>query len=126
MGGDLVVYCAGSQGGVVGAQWYRMDAMTEIKIRKSPTFNAWLSGLSDQKAKVRIAARIRYAELGNFGDAESVGGGVYEMRIDVGPGYRLYYTRRGKSVYFLLLGGDKSTQQKDIKQAIQMARKLEG
>jgi putative addiction module killer protein len=69
--------------------------------------------------------RIRSAEHGNFGDCEPVGGGVSEMRIHCGPGYRVYYTRRGEVVYLLLLVGDKSSQKRDIKRAIDMARSLE-
>ena len=72
-----------------------------------------------------IARRIERAEVGNFGDCESVGDGVFEMRIDYGPGYRAYFVRRGEIVYLLLLGGDKSTQKRDIKRAKEMARTLE-
>ena len=71
-----------------------------------------------------VAKRIRAAESGNFGDCEPVGDGVSEMRIHTGPGYRVYFTRRGEVVYLLLLGGDKSTQKRDIKRAKEMARDL--
>ena len=74
--------------------------------------------------RARIIHRIRSAEHGNFGDCEPVGEGVSEMRIHFGPGYRVYYTRRGEVIYLLLLGGDKSTQKRDIKHAIEMARAL--
>ena len=77
-----------------------------------------------QKSKSKIALRLGRAEQGNFGDCEPVGEGVSEMRIHYGPGYRLYFTRRGEVVYLLLLGGDKSTQQADIKRAIEMANNL--
>lgn len=80
-------------------------------------FDTWLSGLRDPIAKARIAIRIRSAEQGNFGDCEPVGDGISEMRIHVGAGYRLYYTRRGEVVYLLLCGGDKSSQKRDIKHA---------
>jgi putative addiction module killer protein len=80
--------------------------------------------LTDITAKARILARITYAVLGNFGICESVGEGVSEMKRDVGLGYRVYYTRTGKIVYFLLAGGDKSTQKKDIARAKKMAREL--
>ena len=80
-------------------------------------FDAWLSGLCDPIAKARIAIRIRSAELGNFGDCEPVGDGISEMRIHVGAGYRVYYTRRGQVIYLLLCGGNKSSQQRDIKHA---------
>lgn len=80
-------------------------------------FDNWLHDLKDLKGKARVAARINSASLGNFGDCKSVGDGVYEMRIDFGPGYRVYYTRRGQVVYLLLIGGDKSTQRQDIAKA---------
>lgn len=86
-------------------------------ITKTDEFDAWLSDLSDLVAKAKILARIRRAELGNFGDSEPVGDGISEMRIDFGPGYRVYYAREGRVVYLLLNGGDKSTQKTDIKRA---------
>ena len=92
---------------------------------KSDDFNEWLTNLRDQVGKALIARRIERAEVGNFGDCESVGDGVFEMRIDYGPGYRAYFVRRGEIVYLLLLGGDKSTQKRDIKRAKEMARTLE-
>jgi putative addiction module killer protein len=91
---------------------------------RSSDFDAWLSSLKDQKAKARILARLQSALQGNFGDCEPVGEGVSEMRIHVGAGYRVYYTRTGKTVYFLLAGGDKSTQDKDIVHAKKLAREL--
>ena len=78
---------------------------------RSSEFDAWLSRLADQKAKARILARLRSATLGNFGDCESVGEGVSEMRIRFGPGYRVYFVRTGTTIYVLLTGGDKSSQQ---------------
>ena len=84
----------------------------------------WFAGLHDAQAKARINARLRRAELGNFGDCEPVGEGVSEMRIHYGPGYRVYWVQRGHEVFILLAGGDKSTQSKDIKTALQLARKL--
>ena len=84
---------------------------------RTDDFDAWLSGLKDNVARARIAHRIRSAEYGNFGDCEPVGEGVSEMRIHVGPGYRAYYTRRGAVIYLLLLGGDKSSQKRDIRAA---------
>jgi putative addiction module killer protein len=90
-------------------------------INKTDEFDAWLSGLGDLTACARVLARVRRAELGNFGDVESVGGGVTEMRVDFGPGYRVYFGREGRVVYLLLCGGvsggDKSTQKADIKRA---------
>ena len=80
--------------------------------------------LKDKTANARIVGRIRSAKHGNFADCEPVGAGVSEMRIHVGPGYRIYYTRHGEVVYFLLFGGDKSTQAADIKQAKMMAKEV--
>lgn len=91
---------------------------------RTNVFNAWLRGLGDFKAKANILSRIMRAEAGNFGDVKSVGDGVSEMRVDVGPGYRVYYMRDGLAVYVLLAGGDKSTQARDIKQAIELANEL--
>lgn len=92
---------------------------------RSEEFDAWLADLKDTLGRARIALRIRSAEHGNFGDCEPVGEGVSEMRVHVGPGYRVYFTRRAKVVYLLLVGGDKSSQKRDIKRAIEMARVLE-
>ena len=91
---------------------------------RSEEFNAWLSALKNKIGCAQIIHRIRSAEHGNFGDCEPVGEGVSEMRIHFGPGYRVYYTRRGEVIYLLLLGGDKSSQKRDIKHAIEMARAL--
>ena len=92
---------------------------------RSEEFDAWLLRLKDRVGRARIVHRIRSAELGNFGDCVPVGEGVSEMRIHTGPGYRAYYTRRGDVVYLLLMGGDKSTQKRDIKRAIAMAQSLD-
>ena len=92
---------------------------------RSEEFHAWLGRLKDKVGRARIAHRIRSAEHGNFGDCEPVGGGISEMRIHTGPGYRVYFTRRGQTVYLLLLGGHKSSQKRDIRRAIEMARVLE-
>lgn len=91
---------------------------------RSDEFNAWLADLKDHVGKAIVAKRIRAAEAGRFGDCEPVGEGVSEMRVHFGPGYRAYFTRRGAVVYLLLLGGDKSTQKRDIKRAKEMARAL--
>ncbi|MDD2684686.1 MAG: type II toxin-antitoxin system RelE/ParE family toxin [Gallionella sp.] len=80
--------------------------------------------MKDRIGKAQIALRLDRAARGNFGDCESVGAGVSEMRIHFGPGYRVYFTRRGNVVYLLLVGGDKSTQKRDIKRAIEMANTL--
>ena len=84
----------------------------------------WLSGLHDRRAIARINIRIRRLEMGNPGDSKSVGDGVYEMRVDYGPGYRVYYIHMGKAVVILLCGGDKSTQDHDIKAAKSIANQL--
>jgi putative addiction module killer protein len=91
---------------------------------RSSDFDEWLSHLADQKAKARVLARLRSAILGNFGDCEPVGEGVSEMRIHVGAGYRVYYTRTGSTVYILLAGGVKASQTKDIAKAKKMASEL--
>ena len=91
---------------------------------RSSDFDAWLSHLADQKAKARILARLTSATFGNFGDCEPVGEGVSEMRIHIGAGYRVYYTRAGSTLYVLLAGGVKATQTKDIAKAKRMAREL--
>ena len=82
------------------------------------------ASLRDKLGRARIVARIRSAEYGNFGDCEPVGEGVFEMRIHTGPGYRVYFTRRNSITYLLLLGGDKSSQKRDISRAQELARAL--
>jgi putative addiction module killer protein len=96
-----------------------------IDVRQTDEFRAWLRGLRDGKAAARITARIRRFEQGNPGDTRSVGAGLMEMRIDYGPGYRVYYVRRGSVVVILLCGGDKRTQQRDIERAQNLASELE-
>jgi putative addiction module killer protein len=91
---------------------------------RSDVFDAWLATFKDKRGRARIVHRIRSAEHGNFGDCEAVGEGVTEMRVHFGPGYRVYFTRRGAAVYLLLVGGDKSSQRRDIKRALEMARAL--
>ena len=88
-------------------------------------FDAWLKGLKDVQARLRIISRIMSAQEGNFGDCEPVGEGISEMRIFVGPGYRVYYTRRGEVVYLLLCGGNKSSQKRDIKLAKSILDEIE-
>ena len=95
-----------------------------LSFRRSPRFEAWLRRIADQKARARIFTRLDQASLGNFGDCKPIGEGVSEMRINFGPGYRLYFVREGAAVYLLLLGGDKSSQKRDIELALAMARKL--
>ena len=95
-----------------------------LTISKSQAFDQWFDGLKDTKGRFRIQARIDRAELGNFGDCEPVGEGVSEMRINFGPGYRVYFAQRGLLIVLLLVGGDKSTQAKDIKAAIKLNREI--
>jgi len=94
-------------------------------IRETEHFAKWMVNLRDIRAKARILARLDSVRLGNIGDIKSVGGGVSEMRVDVGPGYRVYFTRRQRVVVILLCGGDKSTQAKDITSAKLMAQEIE-
>lgn len=93
-------------------------------IHTTDLFDSWFSGMKDQAGKRRVQMRIDRAEDGNFGDCESVGEGVAEMRIHFGPGYRVFFIQRDFDVVILLAGGDKSTQGKDIKTALRMAREL--
>ncbi|MCP1116945.1 putative addiction module killer protein [Robbsia andropogonis] len=93
-------------------------------IQASDAFKDWLRKLRDIRGRARIVARIAAARDGHFGDTKPIQDGVYEMRIHFGPGYRVYYTRRGSTVYFLLVGGDKSTQSRDIAAAIGMAKEI--
>lgn len=95
-----------------------------IEIRKTGTFVKWLNGLRDIKARSRILVRIERLAAGNPGDVKPVGEGVSELRIDHGPGYRVYFVKRGQAVIILLAGGDKRTQAKDIKTAIRLAQNL--
>jgi putative addiction module killer protein len=93
-------------------------------VRLTQEFQAWLDDLSDQRAQVRIVARLRQAEAGNLGDWASVGAAVSEMRVHFGPGYRLYFTRRGGVLVIMLAGGDKGSQARDIKRAQRIAAEL--
>ncbi len=92
-------------------------------MRQTAEFSSWLRRLRDAGAVARIVGRIRRMELGNPGDVRSVGGGVMEMRIAHGPGYRIYYVRRGTEIVILLCGGDKRTQRRDIKRAQALAER---
>ena len=93
---------------------------------RSSEFERWFAALKDSKGIARIVSRLDSAALGNFGDSRPVGEGVSEMRIHTGPGYRVYYIRRGSTIYVLLAGGDKSTQKQDITRALRLARDLNG
>jgi len=95
-----------------------------IEIRKTDLFVQWLDDLRDLQARARVQARIERLAVGNPGDVEPVGEGVSELRINYGPGYRVYFKKRGRVLIILLAGGDKSTQAKDIKAALHLARNL--
>ena len=95
-----------------------------FEVFETDEYQRWFEGLRDLTARSRIAARIRRLALGNTGDSKHVGGGVVELRIDYGPGYRVYFVRRGEVVVVLLAGGDKSTQSHDIERAKALANGL--
>lgn len=95
-----------------------------IEIRQTDTYADWFKDLRDRVAQARINVRIRRLSLGNPGDVKPVGEGVSELRIDHGPGYRVYFVQRGQTLIVLLAGGDKRTQDQDIKLALELAREL--
>lgn len=95
-----------------------------MEIRKTQRFAAWIDGLRDPKARARVLVRIERLAAGNAGDVKPIGEGVSEMRIDYGPGYRVYFTRRGPRLIILLAGGQKRTRRRDIAMALQFARSL--
>jgi putative addiction module killer protein len=95
-----------------------------VEIRKTDIFAKWIDGLRDIRARARILVRIERLSLGNRGDVKPVGEGISEMRIDYGPGYRIYYKKIGQMVIVLLAGGDKRTQARDIKSALRLAQNL--
>jgi len=95
-----------------------------VEIRKTEVFAQWLDGLRDIRARARIQVRIERLAAGNAGDTKPVGEGVFELRIDCGPGYRVYFKKRGRDLIILLGGGDKSTQARDIKTVLGLARNL--
>lgn len=93
-----------------------------IEIRQTETYADWFDSLRDRKARARIDVRIRRLSLGNPGDVRPIGSGVSELRIDYGPGYRVDFVQRGPMLIILLAGGDKRTQERDIKRALELAR----
>lgn len=95
-----------------------------VEIRKTDTYAKWLDGLRDIHARARVQARVERLATGNPGDVKPVGEGVSELRIDYGPGYRVYYTMRGRTLIILLAGGDKRTQAADIKTALRLSHNL--
>lgn len=97
-----------------------------FEVIESDVFQVWMAELRDLRARVKIAARITRVAEGNLGDWKPVRGALSELRIDCGPGYRLYFTRRGSTLILLLCGGEKRTQSADIKRALKMLEELEG
>ncbi|MBD2159864.1 type II toxin-antitoxin system RelE/ParE family toxin [Limnothrix sp. FACHB-881] len=95
-----------------------------FEIRQTETYAQWFKTLRDRQAKARIDIRIRRLSMGNPGDVKPVGQGVSELRIDYGPGYRVYFVQRGETLIILLAGGDKRTQERDIKTALDLAQDL--
>jgi len=95
-----------------------------VEIRKTDLFAKWLDDLRDIQAKARVLVRIERLASGNAGDVKPVGEGISEMRIDYGPGYRVYFTKRGSELIILLAGGDKGSQAGDVKTALRLARNL--
>jgi len=94
-------------------------------VKTLPEFDAWLRSLKDQTTRLRLVARLRKASLGNLGDVKPVGGGVREMREHFGPGWRMYFTTRGRQLIVMLGGGEKSSQKADIATAIRLAARIE-
>ena len=95
-----------------------------LEIRETPAYAAWFSALRDRTAKARIDIRIRRLSLGNPGDVRPIGESVSELRIHYGPGYRIYFTKQGETLVILLAGGDKSSQEQDIRHAKDLTRNL--
>ena len=95
-----------------------------VEIRETRSFARWFASLPDRNARARIQVRLRRLSLGLLGDVRPVGSGVSEIRIDYGPGYRVYFASRGSALVILLGGGDKRTQQRDIAKAIELAQRL--
>lgn len=95
-----------------------------LEIRKTENYARWIDNLRDLQARARVQVRIERLAAGNPGDVRAVGEGVSELRIDYGPGYRVYFTKRGREVVILLAGGDKATQSADIKVALRLSRNL--
>lgn len=93
-----------------------------VEVRQTETYSQWFNALRDRQARARIDIRIRRLSMGNPGDVKPVGRGVSELRVDYGPGYRVYFIQRGDTLIILLAGGDKSTQEQDIKIALDLAK----
>jgi putative addiction module killer protein len=100
----------------------QMDTMRRYHLEQTSVFSRWLKGLKDLQAKAAIVLRLKQVQAGHLGDVKPVGGGVSELRWHLGPGYRVYFCRRGDQIILLLAGGDKSTQQRDIARVQQLAK----
>ena len=96
----------------------------EWEVRQSPAFRAWVLSLRDSTARATILRRIDRIAVGNFGDVKSVGGGVSELRVDHGPGFRIYFVRRGETLVVILCAGDKGSQSKDVARAKALAQEI--
>jgi putative addiction module killer protein len=96
-----------------------------MEVRQTEHYSKWFEKLKDRNARMRIDIRIRRLSLGNSGDVKLLEGGISELRIDYGPGYRVYFTRRGNQLIILLAGGDKTTQNNDIQKAKKLAEEIE-
>jgi len=96
-----------------------------LQIRKTDVYAEWIDNLRDLQGRARILVRVERLASGNPGDVKAIGGGVSELRVHFGPGYRLYFTQRGHDIVILLAGGDKSSQSTDIQTALQLAKNLE-
>jgi putative addiction module killer protein len=99
-----------------------MDTINPFRLVQTTHFSRWLGGLKDHRAKAAIVLRLKQVGAGHWGDVKNVGGGVSELRWHIGPGYRVYFTRRGEHIVLLLAGGDKSSQAKDIAKAKELAK----
>lgn len=102
-----------------------MGILLVIEIRKTEFFSKWIDSLKDIRLRSRILVRIERLSFGNPGDVKPIGEGVSELRLNYGSGYRIYYKKYGKSIIVLLIGGDKKSQSKDIKTALQLAKYLQ-
>ena len=100
----------------------QMDTIGPFHLAQTAHFSRWLGGLKDYRAKAAIVLRLKQVAAGHWGDVKSVGGGVSELRWHIGPGYRVYFTRRGERIVLLLAGGDKSSQARDIARAKELAK----
>lgn len=102
-----------------------MDTIGPDRLQETAAFSRWFKNLRDQQARAAIALRLRHLASGYLGDVRSVGGGVFELRWHLGPGYRVYFCHRGDRIVLLLAGGDKSTQTRDIGRAQQLAKEIQ-